>query len=53
MKDIVLYLGYYSPLIRKQQNYKMKAIKYYLTGTNNFKKFNQKGGKNRENTEKI
>lgn len=38
VKDIVMSLGYYSPLIRKQQNYKMKALRYYLKNSGKISK---------------
>ncbi|KAK5773649.1 Rad24p PWA37_004925 [Arxiozyma heterogenica] len=56
MKDIVLYLGYYSPLIRKQYDYRMKAIQYYLKGSGKIDKNNEnKNGiiSNIENIEDV
>lgn len=41
MKDIALHLGYYSPLIRKQQDYRMKSLKYYLKESSKLKKINE------------
>ena len=37
IKDIASSLGYYSPLIRKQQNYKLKAIMHYLKSSGKLK----------------
>ncbi|CAL9738333.1 checkpoint protein Rad24p [Monosporozyma servazzii] len=38
IKDVALCLGYYSPLIRKQQNYRMKALSYYLKNSGKISK---------------
>lgn len=32
LKNIALYDGFYAPKIRKQRNYKKKALEFYLTG---------------------
>lgn len=38
IKDVALCLGYYSPLIRKQKNYRMKALNYYLKNSGKISK---------------